>query len=48
MAQSSGTSGLGGTVTDPSGAAIPNVMVTLTSNATGQVRTATTGIGWRV
>ena len=36
MAQSSGTSGLAGTVTDPSGAAIPNVTVTLTSNATGQ------------
>jgi hypothetical protein len=43
MAQSSGTSGLGGTVTDPSGAAVPNVSVTLTSNATGQVRTTTTG-----
>jgi hypothetical protein len=43
MAQSSGTSGLGGTVTDTSGAAVPNVTVTLTSNATGQVRTATTG-----
>jgi len=43
MAQSSGTSGLGGTVTDPSGAAIPNVTVTLTSNTTGQSRTATTG-----
>ena len=43
MAQSSGTSGLGGVVTDPSGAAVPNVTVTLTSNATGQSRTATTG-----
>src|SRR6202161_3362094 len=43
MAQSSGTSGLGGTVTDPSGAAIPNVTVTLTSNTTGQVRNTTTG-----
>ena len=43
MAQSSGTSGLGGVVTDPSGAAVPNVTVTLTSNATGQTRTATTG-----
>ena len=43
MAQSSGTSGLAGTVTDPSGAAVPNVTVTLTSNATGQTRTATTG-----
>ena len=43
MGQSSGTSGLTGTVTDPSGAAVPNVTVTLTSNATAQVRTATTG-----
>jgi len=43
LAQSSGTSALAGTVTDPSGAAIPNVTVTLTSNATGQVRTYTTG-----
>jgi hypothetical protein len=43
LAQSSGTSGLGGTVTDPSGAAVPNVTVTLTSNSTGQVRTTTTG-----
>jgi hypothetical protein len=44
MAQSAGTSGLTGTVTDPSGAAIPNVAVTLTSNATGAVRTATTPV----
>jgi len=43
MAQSSGTSGLAGVITDPSGAAIPNVTVTLTSNATGAVRTAITG-----
>jgi hypothetical protein len=43
MAQSSGTSGLAGTVKDPSGASIPNVTVTLTSNTTGQARTATTG-----
>jgi hypothetical protein len=43
MAQSSGTSGLAGTVKDPSGASIPNVTVTVTSNTTGQVRTATTG-----
>ncbi len=43
MAQSSGTSGLAGIITDPSGAAIPNVTVTLTSNSTGAVRTATTG-----
>jgi hypothetical protein len=43
MAQSAGTSGLAGTVKDPSGASIPNVTVTVTSNTTGQVRTATTG-----
>lgn len=43
FAQSSGTSGLAGTVTDPSGAAIPGVTVTLTSNATGQTRTSNTG-----
>jgi len=43
MAQSAGTSSLTGTITDPSGAAIPNVTVTLTSNDTNQVRTETTG-----
>src|SRR5512143_95397 len=43
LAQSAGTSGLTGTVTDPSGAAVPNVTVTLTSNDTNQVRTAVTG-----
>jgi Carboxypeptidase regulatory-like domain len=43
MAQSAGTSGLAGTVTDPSGAAVPNVTVTIISNDTGQTRTATTG-----
>jgi hypothetical protein len=43
LAQSAGTSGLGGTITDPSGAAIPNVTVTITSNDTGQTRTTTTG-----
>ena len=43
VAQSAGTSGLAGTITDPTGAAIPNVTVTATQNATGQVRTATTG-----
>jgi hypothetical protein len=42
LAQSAGTSGLAGTVKDPSGASIPNVTVTLTSNSTGQVRTTTT------
>jgi len=43
MAQSSGTSGLVGVIKDPSGASIPNVTVTLTSNSTAQVRTTTTG-----
>ena len=43
MAQSAGTSALTGTITDPSGAAIPNVTVTITSNDTGQSRTTTTG-----
>src|SRR6202451_3113693 len=43
MAHSAGTSALSGSVTDPSGAAIPNVTVTITSNATGQSRTTTTG-----
>jgi hypothetical protein len=42
-AQSAGTSGLAGTVKDPSGASIPNVIVTATSAATGQTRTSTTG-----
>ncbi len=43
QAQSAGTAGLTGTITDPSGAAIPNVTVTITSNDTGQTRTTTTG-----
>src|SRR5260370_7114733 len=43
LAQSAGTSGLTGTVTDPSGAAVPNVTVTVTSSNTNQARTATTG-----
>jgi hypothetical protein len=43
LAQTAGTSGLTGTVTDPSGAAVPNVTVTLTSSDTNQARTATTG-----
>jgi hypothetical protein len=43
LAQSAGTSAVAGTVTDPSGAAIPNVTVTITNNGTGQSRTATTG-----
>ena len=43
MAQSAGTSALAGTITDPSGAAIPNVTVTITNTNTGQSRTSTTG-----
>jgi len=43
MAQSAGTSSLSGTITDPYGAAIPGVSVTLTSNDTAQTRSATTG-----
>jgi len=43
MGQSSGTSALTGTVTDPSGAVIPNVTVTITNADNGQVRTVTTG-----
>ncbi len=42
-AQSAGTGAIAGTVTDPSGAAVANAKVTLTSLATGQTRTATTG-----
>src|SRR5580692_11276981 len=43
MAQSAGTSALAGTITDPSGAAVPNVTVIITNNDTGQSRTTTTG-----
>ncbi len=43
MSQSAGTGALTGTVTDPSGAAIPGVMVTLANKETGQVRTTETG-----
>jgi hypothetical protein len=43
LAQSSGTGALTGTLTDPSGAVVPNVTVTLTNNDTGQVRTLVTG-----
>jgi hypothetical protein len=43
IAQTSATGGLTGTVTDPTGATVPNATVTLTSTSTGQVRTKTTG-----
>jgi Carboxypeptidase regulatory-like domain len=43
LGQSAGTGALAGTITDPSGAAIPDVAVTLTNADTGQTRTATTG-----
>ncbi len=43
MAQTAATGALQGTVTDATGAVIPGATVTLTSTATGQVRTATAG-----
>ncbi len=43
LAQSAGTGALTGTITDPTGAVVPNVTVTLTSADTNQVRTAMTG-----
>jgi hypothetical protein len=43
MAQTAGTGALTGTVTDPSGAVIPNVKVTATNTETGQARSVTTG-----
>ena len=42
-AQTAGTGALRGTVTDSTGAVVPNATVTATSTDTGQVRTATTG-----
>ncbi len=42
LAQSAGTAGLTGTVTDPSGAVVPAVTVTLTNIDTNQSRTTTT------
>ena len=43
LGQSASTAALTGTVTDPTGAVIPNVTVTATSVGTNQVRNATTG-----
>ena len=43
LAQSAGTSALTGTVTDPTGAVIPNVTVTATNAGNNAVRTATSG-----
>jgi hypothetical protein len=43
MAQSASTAGLTGSVTDPTGAVLPNVTVTLTNVATNQARTVMTG-----
>ena len=43
LAQSAGTGALTGTISDPSGATVPNVTVTLTSSDTNQVRTVNTG-----
>jgi hypothetical protein len=42
MAQTAATGALAGTVTDPTGAVVPNVTVTVTSADTGQARTVTT------
>ena len=42
-AQTSGTGALTGTITDATGAVVPAVTVTATSNDTGQQRTAKTG-----
>jgi hypothetical protein len=43
LAQTAGTGALTGTVSDPSGAVVPNVTVTATNSDTGQTRSATTG-----
>ena len=43
LAQNIVTGGISGTVTDPSGAVVPNATVTLKSNSTGAAQTTTTG-----
>jgi len=43
QAQSAGTGALTGTVTDPTGAVVPNVAVTITNPQTGLARSANTG-----
>lgn len=47
LAQSAVTGAVGGTVSDPSGAVIPNATVTLTSADTNKEETATTGVEGR-
>ncbi len=42
LAQSAGTGAITGTVTDATGAVVPNVIVTMTNAGTNQTRTATT------
>ena len=43
VAQTASTGAISGTVTDASGAVLPNATVVATHNETGQVRTVTTG-----
>src|SRR5437763_12736786 len=43
IAQTASTGALTGTITDPSGAVVPNATVTATNLDTGQARTAKTG-----
>jgi len=43
VAQTAGTGALTGTLTDPTGAVVPNVTITATNSDTGQTRTAKTG-----